>query len=71
MKIGLTAEQGLVVALLSATLILAVAVPDAPKQAVSNSSVFIGILVVLAILFLAGLPLQPKNAREEWNTFIL
>lgn len=71
MKTGLTWEQGLVVILLAATLILAVAVPDASAQAVSNSSVFIGILIVLAILFLAGIHLQPKNALAVTDIFLL
>lgn len=71
MKISLTREQDLVIALLAVTLVLVFAVPDAPKQAVSDSSVFSGILVVLGILFLAGIHFQPKNARALTDVFLL
>ena len=71
MKTSLITEQGIVVALLAATLFLVLAVPDAPKQAVSDNSVFIGILLLLAILFLAALFVQPKNARAVTDIFLL
>jgi NitT/TauT family transport system permease protein len=71
MKTGFIPEQGLVIVLLVVTLVLAIAVPDAPSQAVSNNSIFIGVLVTLGIIFLAELYLQPKNARATTDIFLL
>jgi NitT/TauT family transport system permease protein len=71
MKNGLTAEQGLVAVLLAATLILGMAVPDAPAQTTNNDSIFIGILFILAILFPVWLSLQPKNAQAITDIFLL
>jgi len=71
MKTGLVTEQCLIIALLATTLVLAVIVPDAPAQAVSNNSIFIGILFVLAFLFVAELYLQPKNIQTVTDIFLL
>ncbi len=71
MKPGPAAEKGIVIALLGATLILAVAVPDAPAQVVNNTSIFIGFLLVLAVLFLAELHIHPKNARAVTDICLL
>jgi NitT/TauT family transport system permease protein len=64
-------EQGLVVALIAATLVLAGAVPDAPSQAAGNNGIFTGILILLLILFPAWLYLQPKNAQATTDIFLL
>jgi NitT/TauT family transport system permease protein len=64
-------EQGFVIALLAVTLVLAGAVPDAPAQAIGNNSIFIALLIVLAILFPAWVYLQPKNSQAVTDIFLL
>lgn len=71
MKFRSTSETGLVLALLAVTLVLAVVIPDAPSQAVSDTRVFAGVLILLAVLFLADLHLQPENARAVTDIFLL
>jgi NitT/TauT family transport system permease protein len=49
--------------LLALALAVQVLVPDAQRQAAADASAFLGVLVLLAILFTAGLVFQKKDAR--------
>jgi NitT/TauT family transport system permease protein len=61
----------LVYVLLAATLAIEVLIPDGPKQAVSDVSVFLGVLVLLAILFTAELFVNRKNVRATMDLFLV
>ncbi|MDD1685365.1 ABC transporter permease [Methanoregula sp.] len=49
--------------LLALALAVQVLVPDAQRQAAADAGAFLGVLVLLAILFTAGLVFQKKDAR--------
>lgn len=59
-----------VLALLAGTLALAIAVPDAPSQAVANTGLLAGGLLLLVILYVAQLYLLP-NTRATTDLFLL
>ncbi|MDD1693728.1 MAG: ABC transporter permease, partial [Methanoregula sp.] len=58
----------LLLALASAVQVL---VPDAPRLAAADATAFIGVLVLLAILFTAGLLFHKKNARAVTDIFLV
>jgi len=57
--------------LLAAALAVQVLVPDAPRQAAGDASAFLSVLVLLAILFTAGLVFHKKNARAVTDLFLV
>jgi len=61
----------LVYILLAATLVLDVLIPAGPKQAVNDTSVFFGVLFLLAILFTAELFVRKKNVRATTDLFLV
>ena len=62
---------GLVYLLLALVLIVQVLVPDAPKQAVGDAGAFLGVPVLLAILFTAGLVLRKKSGQAVTDIFMV
>lgn len=55
--------------LLALALAVQVLVPDAQRQAAADPGAFLGVLVLLAILFTAGLVFQKKDARAVTDIF--
>jgi len=57
--------------LLALALAVQVLVPDAPHLAAADATAFIGVLVLLAIVFTAGLVIQKKDARAVTDLFLV
>ncbi|MFA4862016.1 ABC transporter permease [Methanoregula sp.] len=57
--------------LLAVALAVQVLVPGSPRQAASDASAFFGVLVLLAVLFTAGLVGCKKNTRAVTDIFIV
>ncbi|MFA6332368.1 MAG: ABC transporter permease subunit [Methanoregula sp.] len=72
MTLKLSAEGYGVIALFIATLLLAVAMPDAPNQvSPSGTILFAGVLVFLLAAFLASLYFHPKESQAVSDIFLL
>ncbi len=57
--------------LLALALAVQVLVPDAPRLATADTTAFIGVLILLVILFTAGLLLQKKDTRAVTDLFLV
>jgi NitT/TauT family transport system permease protein len=71
MTFSLTRSGYGVILFLAATLVLATAIPDALKQAVTSNAVFIGVIILLFVAFAASLLLHPQEARTVSDIFLL
>jgi len=71
MKQHISTEKILVISLFAVTLILTEVIPDAPSQVVSSNSIFLGVLVLLAALYVTELHLQPENTRAATDIFLI
>lgn len=71
MILKFTRGSWILLALLGASFILAVAVPDAPPQIVADTSIFAGVIILLAVFYLIQLFLQPEKSQAVTDIFLI
>lgn len=71
LKLKLRPEQALVAGIFAALLLVSVLIPDAAPQKVANNSIFLGVVVALLAIFIAGLLLARDNYQKTTDIFLI